>query len=29
MGDALFQIADTIRGHGIVTFSSNYELTVT
>ena len=26
MGDALFQIADTIREHGIVTFSSNYEL---
>ncbi len=26
MGDALFQITDTIREHGIVTFSSNYEL---
>ena len=26
MGDALFQIADTIREPGIVTFSSNYEL---
>lgn len=26
MGDAMFQITDTIREHGIVTFSSNYEL---
>lgn len=26
MGDALFQITDTIKANGIVTFSSNYEL---
>lgn len=26
MGDALFQIADIIKKHGIVAFSSNYEL---
>ena len=26
MGEALFQITNTIKEHGIVTFSSNYEL---
>lgn len=26
MGDPIFQLADTIKKHGIVTFSSNYEL---